>query len=135
MPRAGPRKPPKRSSGAALCRNQNLTPSTRNAYRCRGAHAAERAAPTRAHPPSSEALAAAHLKFARFYLGADAFAEALDPLADALRLRPAYAEALLERAYALQRLGDAPGARADLLAADALAPGDVRVARALRALG
>ena len=35
----------------------------------------------------------------------------------------------------MQRLGDAPGARADLLAADALAPGDVRVARALRALG
>ena len=28
-----------------------------------------------------------------------------------------------------------PGARADLLAADALAPGDARVARALRALG
>ena len=103
--------------------------------RCRGAHAAERAAPTRVHPPSSEALAAAHLKFARFYLGADAFAEALGPLGDALQLRPAYAEALLERAYALQRLGDAPGARADLLAADALAPGDVRVARALRALG
>ena len=103
--------------------------------RCRGAHAAERAAPTRAHPPSSEALAAAHLKFARYYLGADAFAEALGPLGDALQLRPAYAEALLERAYALQRLGDAPGARADLLAADALAPGDARVARALRALG
>ena len=102
--------------------------------RCRGAHAAERAAPTRAHPPSSEALAAAHLKFARYYLGADAFDAALGPLGDALQLRPAYAEALLERAYA-ERLGDAPGARADLLAADALAPGDVRVARALRALG
>ena len=66
---------------------------------------------------------------------ADAFDAALGPLGDALQLRPAYAEALLERAYALQRLGDAPGARADLLAADALAPGDVRVARALRALG
>jgi len=103
--------------------------------RCRGAHAAERAAPTRTHPPSPAALAAAHLKFARYYLGADAFAEALGPLGDALQLRPAYAEALLERAYALQRLGDAPGARADLLAADALAPGDARVARALRALG
>jgi len=102
--------------------------------RCRGAYGAELMQPTRTHAPAPRALAAAHLKFARYYLGADAFEAALGPLGDALGLHPAYAEALVDRAYARRRLGDAPGARADLRAADIHAPGDARVRQALRAL-
>mmetsp|Transcript_18564 Transcript_18564/g.27975 ORF Transcript_18564/g.27975 Transcript_18564/m.27975 type:complete len:126 (+) Transcript_18564:713-1090(+) len=83
---------------------------------------------------SAKALAAAHIKFARFFLGVSEFQRALDPLNTALSIRPNYPAALKDRAFAFSNLGLFQQAQADLLAAQALDPFDDEISNALLSL-
>ena len=74
--------------------------------------------------PNDLALAATYRKFARFFLGIERYSLALEPLSDALRLRPHYAAALKDRAIALEHLRQTHAAIHDLHAASAIDPDD-----------
>mmetsp|Transcript_26605 Transcript_26605/g.94917 ORF Transcript_26605/g.94917 Transcript_26605/m.94917 type:complete len:358 (-) Transcript_26605:22-1095(-) len=84
--------------------------------------------------PSARALAAVHLKFARFRLNFLQWRRALSSLGDALALWEGYAEALKDRAFAHEMLGDFQRAIRDLEKALARAPADPEVSTRLARL-
>lgn len=90
---------------------------------CRRAYT-DRAQPRLVGHPSDIALAAVHLKFARFFLGVGLWSHALEPLEVALHLRPDYAMALKDRAVAFENLHRLDLALRDLIRAHSLDPAD-----------
>lgn len=84
--------------------------------------------------PNDIALAAVHLKFARFFLGVGLWSHALEPLEIALHLRPDYAMALKDRAVAFENLHRLDLALRDLLRAHSLDPADPDVIENLNRL-
>ena len=113
--------------GEVLAGAGDTAAAARAVERCRDAYRAAAARPPLAGAPSPTALAAVHLKFGRFFLGAAMWDRALAPLGDAIALRPDYAEAFKDRAHAHEKLGDRRASTADLERAFAIAPDDAAI--------
>lgn len=84
--------------------------------------------------PNNFALAAVHLKFARFFLGVESWIEAIPSLDHALELRPDYAAALKDRALAHAKLNNPTDALHDIDRALAIDPDDPDLPRHRAAL-